>query len=178
MIIGASDHGAGHFMMAFEPAFYVALATIALGNGLFLPTLPSQINDLYSADDPRRPWAYNVYYVGVNIGGFLAPLVCGTLGETLRLALGLRRRRDRHARRPCHLSCRRPNICRAERGAQPRRMLPRRPRGDRDDTCCCCSRIGLAVTVFRGAYEQVGNTVALWADSGVDRVRRRLRRSR
>ena len=55
---------AGHFMMAFEPAFYFALATIALGNGLFLPTLPSQINDLYEADDPRRPWAYNVYYVG------------------------------------------------------------------------------------------------------------------
>ena len=37
----------GHFMMAFEPLFYVALATIALGNGLFLPSLPSQINDLY-----------------------------------------------------------------------------------------------------------------------------------
>ena len=72
---------AGHFMMAFEPAFYVALATIALGNGLFLPSLPSQINDLYRAGDPRRPWAYNVYYVGVNVGGFLAPLVCGTLGE-------------------------------------------------------------------------------------------------
>ena len=73
---------AGHFMMAFEPAFYFALATIAIGNGLFLPTLPSQINDLYKADDPRRPWAYNVYYVGVNVGAFLAPLICGFLGET------------------------------------------------------------------------------------------------
>ena len=64
VIIGATVMAAGHFMMAFEPAFYFALATIALGNGLFLPTLPSQINDLYGADDPRRPWAYNVYYVG------------------------------------------------------------------------------------------------------------------
>ena len=72
VIIGASVMAAGHFMMAFEPAFYFALATIALGNGLFLPTLPSQINDLYQAGDPRRPWAYNVYYVGVNVGGFLA----------------------------------------------------------------------------------------------------------
>src|SRR3546814_10477465 len=71
----------GHFVMAFEPMFYVALATIALGNGLFLPSLPSQINDLYAADDPRRGRAYNVYYVGLNVGGLLAPLVCGTLGE-------------------------------------------------------------------------------------------------
>jgi MFS family permease len=76
------DHGRGHFMMAFEPLFYFALATIALGNGLFLPSLPSQINDLYAKDDPRRGWAYNVYYVGINVGGFLAPLICGTLGES------------------------------------------------------------------------------------------------
>ena len=82
VIIGATVMAAGHFMMASEPLFYVALATIAIGNGLFLPTLPSQINDLYTADDPRRPWAYNVYYVGVNVGAFLAPLVCGFLGET------------------------------------------------------------------------------------------------
>jgi POT family proton-dependent oligopeptide transporter len=47
VIIGASVMAAGHFMMAFEQLFYFALATIALGNGLFLPTLPSQINDLY-----------------------------------------------------------------------------------------------------------------------------------
>ena len=81
VIIGASIMATGHFMMAFEPMLYIALATIALGNGLFLPTLPSQINDLYGPGDPRRPWAYNVYYVGINLGGFLAPLVCGTLGE-------------------------------------------------------------------------------------------------
>jgi len=82
VIIGGSTMALGHFMMTFEPLFYVALATIALGNGLFLPSLPSQINDLYKPDDPRRGWAYNVYYVGINVGGFLAPLVCGWLGET------------------------------------------------------------------------------------------------
>ena len=72
----------GHFMMTQEPLFYVALATIAIGNGLFLPSLPSQIRDLYQPGDPRAGRAYNVYYVGVNIGGFLAMLVCGALGET------------------------------------------------------------------------------------------------
>ncbi|WP_242512238.1 peptide MFS transporter [Pseudolysobacter antarcticus] len=81
VIIGGSIMALGHFMMAFESLLYPALATIALGNGLFLPSLPSQINDLYSADDPRRGRAYNIYYVGLNIGGFMAPLICGTLGE-------------------------------------------------------------------------------------------------
>src|SRR5438045_2274921 len=81
VVIGGSVMAIGHFMMAFEPLFYPALATIALGNGLFLPSLPSQINDLYRADDPRRGRAYNVYYVGLNLGAFLAPFVCGSLGE-------------------------------------------------------------------------------------------------
>ena len=81
VILGASIMAAGHFMMTFESLLYVALATIALGNGLFLPSLPSQINDLYGPGDPRRAWAYHVYYVGINIGGFLAPLLCGTIGE-------------------------------------------------------------------------------------------------
>jgi POT family proton-dependent oligopeptide transporter len=77
IIIGASVMAAGHFMMGFENLLYVALATIALGNGLFLPTLPSQINDLYAEGDPRQGWAYNVYYLGINIGGFLAPCCAG-----------------------------------------------------------------------------------------------------
>ena len=47
VIIGGSIMAAGHFMMTFEPLFYPALATIALGNGLFLPSLPSQIDGLY-----------------------------------------------------------------------------------------------------------------------------------
>jgi POT family proton-dependent oligopeptide transporter len=167
VIIGASVMALGHFMMAFEPAFYVALATIALGNGLFLPTLPSQINDLYEADDPRRPWAYNVYYVGVNIGGFLAPLICGTLGEfygwhwgfgaagigmllglAIYLAGGKYLPEERRAPREADAAAR---------------------TGTARDTLLLLLAIGLAVTVFRGAYEQVGNTVALWAGSGVDR---------
>src|SRR5438552_12482999 len=68
VILGASIMAAGHFMMTFEAWFYPALATIALGNGLFLPSLPSQINDLYQPDDARRGRAYNIYYVGINIG--------------------------------------------------------------------------------------------------------------
>jgi proton-dependent oligopeptide transporter, POT family len=167
VIIGASVMALGHFMMAFEPLFYFALATIALGNGLFLPTLPSQINDLYTADDPRRPWAYNVYYVGVNVGGFLAPLICGTLGEFYgwhwgfgAAGVGMLAGLLIYLAGGKYLP---PETARQA----PAASVP--ARGNRD-TYALLLAIGLAVTVFRGAYEQIGNTVALWADTGVDRA--------
>jgi len=168
IIIGASIMAAGHFMMTFDALFYVALATIALGNGLFLPSLPSQVGDLYAHGDARRGWAFNVYYVGVNIGGFLAPLICGTVGELygwhygfglagIGMLLGL----------VIYVAGQRylpPETPRVQAGGSPA------PRGLGRETVLVLVGIGLAVTVFRAAYEQVGNTVALWADSGVDRT--------
>jgi POT family proton-dependent oligopeptide transporter len=169
VVIGATVMAAGHFMMAFEPLFYFALATIALGNGLFLPTLPAQINDLYTADDPRRPWAYNVYYVGVNIGGFLAPLICGTLGELYGWHYGFGAAGvGMLAGLVIYLAGGR--YLPPERAAAPTEPAPSAARrSSRRDTLLLLLGIGLAVTIFRGAYEQIGNTVALWIRDGVDR---------
>jgi POT family proton-dependent oligopeptide transporter len=168
VIIGGGTMALGHFMMTFEPLFYPALATIALGNGLFLPSLPSQINDLYRPDDPRRGWAYNVYYVGINVGGFLAPLVCGFLGETygwhwgfgaagVGMVLGLV-----------------VYVCGGkylpEQGRIKRVATQAAPISNGRATVLLLLGVGLAVTIFRGAYEQVGNTVALFADAGIDRA--------
>ena len=169
VIIGGSIMAAGHFMMTFQPLFYPALATIAIGNGLFLPSLPSQINDLYRPDDPRRGWAYNVYYVGINIGGFLAPLVCGTLGEFYgwhwgfgAAGVGMLTGLLVYVFGARYL----PHQGRIARKAAP---LPASARSKRS-TFVLLFAIGVAVTVFRGAYEQVGNTVALWADVGIERT--------
>jgi proton-dependent oligopeptide transporter, POT family len=71
----------GHFAMAFPALLFPALALVALGNGLFIPPLAVQVGSLYAADDPRKAYAYSAYYMGINLGGLLAPLVCGTLGE-------------------------------------------------------------------------------------------------
>ncbi len=169
VIIGASMMAAGHFMMAFEPLFYVALATIALGNGLFLPSLPSQINDLYGPDDPRRGWAYNVYYVGVNVGGFLAPLICGTLGETYgwhwgfgAAGVGMLTGLVIYLAGERYLPA-----AHTKATIIPKAALEQRSATGRDTFLLLLS-VGIAVTVFRGAYEQVGNTVALWIE-GVNR---------
>ena len=83
VILGASLMAIGHFMMAFEPLFLFALLVLIFGNGAFKPNISAQIGALYAPGDPRRDRAYSIFYVGINLGAFLAPLVCGTLGEVV-----------------------------------------------------------------------------------------------
>ena len=169
VMVGGAIMAAGHFMMSFATLFYPALVTIALGNGLFLPSLPSQINDLYRSDDPRRHWAYNVYYVGINLGGFLAPLVCGTLGELYgwhwgfgAAGLGMLAGLAIYAYGRRYLPGTAPGARAKSVPIEDSRRALRPLMGALLGVC-------VAVTVFRAAYEQVGNTVALWAEVGVDR---------
>jgi len=169
VILGGSIMAIGHFMMAFPALFYPALATIAIGNGFFLPSLPSQVRHLYAADDPRGNAAFSVYYVGINLGAILAPLVCGTLGELygwhygfaaagVGMCIGLAVYIGGSRYLP----------------AEAARVQAWNPQSqDRDHSYS--RRLALLfaviaiVVIFRGAYEQLGNTVALWADADVDR---------
>ena len=170
VILGATIMAAGHFMMSFDALLFVALATIALGNGLFLPSLPSQINDLYEASDPRRARAYNIYYVGINIGGFLAPLICGTLGEIYGWHAGFAAAGVGMLAGLCiymlggaHL----PDQERPRDETTPSLIPP--ARRSPLSTFALLFGVIIAVTVFRGAYEQIGNTVTIWSDVGVTR---------
>ncbi|MGB9067716.1 MAG: peptide MFS transporter [Candidatus Acidiferrales bacterium] len=81
VIVGAVLMAIGHFLMASESLFLLALLVLILGNGCFKPNLATQIGNLYPLGDSRRDRAYTIYYAGVNLGAFLAPLVCGTLGQ-------------------------------------------------------------------------------------------------
>ncbi|MGZ5845660.1 MAG: peptide MFS transporter, partial [Xanthobacteraceae bacterium] len=83
ILLGATLMAIGHFMMAFEPLFLFALTVLILGNGAFKPNMSAQVGGLYAPGDRRRDRAYSIFYVGINVGAFLAPLVCGTLGEEL-----------------------------------------------------------------------------------------------
>lgn len=169
VVLGGSIMALGHFAMAFEPLFYAGLATIALGNGLFLPSLPSQINDLYRADDPRRGRAYNVYYVGVNIGGFMAPLICGTLGEVYGWHYGFGAAGiGMFAGLLIYLFGRRYLPAESARGRAGAGAASSGG-GGKYAVWWLLLGVGIAATIFRGAYEQIGNTLALWIDSGVDR---------
>lgn len=74
----------GHFTLAFEgnmTLFFAGLALIIVGNGFFKPNISSFLGTFYSANDPRKDGAFTLFYMGVNIGAFLAPLTCGYLAE-------------------------------------------------------------------------------------------------
>jgi len=168
VVIGGLLMALGHFMMAFESLFFPAMAVIAIGNGLFLPNLPSQVTLLYPKDDPRAGAAFNVYYVGINLGAFLAPLICGTLGEVygwhygfgaagIGMCLGLvvylwgGRYLPPEASKPVG----RPGAVDSNEGMSNVPLLV---------------GVALAVMLFRIAYEQTGNTFAVWSDTAVERT--------
>lgn len=79
--LGASLMALGHFLMTFEASFLMALACLAIGTGCFKGNIASQVGALYTPADLRRADAFQIFYLGINAGVIISPLVCGTLGE-------------------------------------------------------------------------------------------------
>src|SRR5574342_506799 len=77
VILGAVLMAIGHFLVAFERLFFPALLFLILGNGAFKPNISTQVGLLYPQGDPRRDGAFTIFYMGINIGAFFSPLVCG-----------------------------------------------------------------------------------------------------
>ena len=71
----------GHFVLAIENnvAFFLALAFIVVGNGFFKPNISTFVGSLYPEGDTRKDSGFTIFYMGINIGGFVAPLLCGWL---------------------------------------------------------------------------------------------------
>lgn len=81
--IGAATMACGHFLMAFEMPFLLALLCLLIGVGFFKGNIASQVGALYRPGDKRIASAFQIYYIGINVSVIVAPLVCGTLGETV-----------------------------------------------------------------------------------------------
>lgn len=81
--IGAVTMAFGHFLMAFEMPFLLALLCLLIGVGFFKGNIASQVGALYKPGDTRITSAFQIYYIGINVSVIVAPLVCGTLGETV-----------------------------------------------------------------------------------------------
>lgn len=168
-MIGILTMALGHFMMASEALLFPALALLIFGGGFFKTNTTAQVGMLYHAGDERRDRAYSIFYVGVNVGAFIAPLVAGTLGETvgwhygfgaagvgMLIALGfyvwgwkdLPREGER---------------TRLEKA--PRKPLNREEWLSVGALCI----LVLPLTLWWACYEQQGNIIALYADANTDR---------
>jgi proton-dependent oligopeptide transporter, POT family len=81
---------AGHFTLAVPAVltFYLGLALIVLGTGLLKPNISAMVGDLYPEGGARRDAGFSIYYMGINLGAFGGPLVCGYLGEGVNWHLG------------------------------------------------------------------------------------------
>jgi proton-dependent oligopeptide transporter, POT family len=171
VIIGAVLMAIGHFMMAVEQLFLFALLALILGNGAFKPNISTQVGGLYAPGDPRRDRAYSIFYVGINVGAFLAPLICGTLGEKagwhygfaaagVGMCIGLSIYLYAQPMLP-------PDELHKARAAH----VESKPL-DRAEWRAIVALLVLFVpaTLFWATYDQMGNTTVLWADANTDRT--------
>jgi POT family proton-dependent oligopeptide transporter len=90
VFVGGVIIALGHFSLAAPTiyTFFAGLILIVLGTGLLKPNVSALVGDLYDPEDQRRDAGFSLFYVGINIGAFTAPLVCSYLGEQVNWHLG------------------------------------------------------------------------------------------
>src|SRR5215813_13785215 len=83
-ILGAIIIACGHYSMAINShfTFFAGLILIACGTGLLKPNISAMVGQLYSEDDKRRDSGFSIFYTGINLGAFLAPLAVGFLAQS------------------------------------------------------------------------------------------------
>jgi POT family proton-dependent oligopeptide transporter len=167
---GALLMAAGHFLMAFDASFLIALACLLAGVGCFKGNLASQVGELYPAGDARRADAFQIYYLFINGAVIVSPLIVGTLGESYGwhygfgaagagMVIGL----------AIYWSGRRWLPADPARGRGP--AAPR-PRLTRDERAALILLILLLPVLAVGSVgnQQIFNAYLLWAPSHIDLV--------
>jgi len=171
VIIGAALMAIGHFLMAAESLLLFALFALILGSGAFKPNISTQVGFLYPPGDHRRDRAYSIFYVGINVGAFLAPLVCGTLGEEagwhygfaaagVGMLIGLAIYLYAAPFLPTDASQK------ATAASSERQPLTREERRG----IVAILALFIPTALFWATYEQAGNTIVLWTDNYTDRA--------
>ncbi|ASD63854.1 peptide MFS transporter [Bdellovibrio bacteriovorus] len=169
--IGGFLMAIGHFLMAVESLFFPALLFLIVGNGFFKPNISTQVGGLYAQGDNRRDGAYTIFYMGINLGAILSPLICGTLGQKvgwhwgfgaagvgMLLSMAIYHFGGKHLPETEHKK----SIKEVEATAH-------KPMTREEWTRTIALTFLCMVTIFFwGVYEQQGNTMQLWADQQTD----------
>ena len=169
VMIGIVMMALGHFMMAFEAMLFPALLLLIFGGGLFKTNTTTQVGMLYAADDSCRDRAYSIFYVGVNLGAFIAPLIAGTLGETVgwhygfgAAGVGMLLALVIYIAGWKHLPPER------VRKAEPQRHRQTFTRAEWKSIVALIALV-FPLILWWACYEQQGNIIALFADANTDR---------
>ncbi len=191
VLVGGVIIALGHFTLAFKalPFFYLGLTLIVIGTGLLKPNATTMLGSLYRPDDARRDAGFSIFYMGINLGAFIGPIIAGALAQNVDWHLGfacagvgmtlglIQYIAGRHRLRP-------------EGGGPARGAAADPPEGGgaqaAGGTAGAGARLGftavewkrigavcvffLFAALFWGAYEQAASTLNLFADRHVDRV--------
>ncbi len=166
VVVGGALMALGHFVMAIESSFFLALTLLILGNGAFKPNVSTQVGGLYAQGDPRRDGAYTIFYMGINLGAFICNLICGTLAAIygwhygfaaagVGMLIGL----SVYIAGQKYLAA--DQLTRAKAEHEPRQHAL--DAGERKRVFALIALCLLNV-VFWAVYEQQGNTMQTWAD--------------
>ncbi len=85
VLVGGILIALGHYCLAanVRPLFFAGLVLIVLGTGLLKANISSIVGQLYAKDDPRRDAGFSIFYMGINLGAFVSPILCGYLGQKI-----------------------------------------------------------------------------------------------
>jgi POT family proton-dependent oligopeptide transporter len=173
VMIGAIIMAAGEFVLMSPDLFYPGLALMALGVGFFKPNVSTQVGSLYLQGDHRRDRAFNIFYMGINVGALLSPFICGTLGETygwrygfMSAGIGVLLGLAVYMWGQKYLA---PDII-MKKAAKKEPEKPTPLSKDDYAKIFALAVVCMLNVVFWGAYEQQGNTQALWVDSNTNRM--------
>jgi POT family proton-dependent oligopeptide transporter len=166
VILGGILMALGHFVMAVESSFFLALFLLILGNGAFKPNISTQVGNLYAPSDPRRDGAFTIFYMGINLGAFISNLICGTLAAIYGwhygfAAAGVGMLLGLFAYLAGHRHLAKDNLTRAELAHSSARAAL--TAGEKRRITALVVLCALNV-VFWAVYEQQGNTMQSWAD--------------
>lgn len=173
VIVGAVLMLAGEFVLMSQSLFYPGLALMAIGTGFFKPNVSTQVGTLYDLGDHRRDRAFNIFYMGINVGAILSPFICGTLGEVygwkwgfMSAGIGVTLGLFVYIWGMKYLT---PDLVTQKHEAKgPKESKPL----TRADYAKIFALVALCLlnVVFWGSYEQQGNTLAVWVDSNTNRA--------
>jgi len=182
ILIGGSVLAAGYFMLGLgrRELFFPALAILILGNGAFKANISTLVGKLYKSGDPRRDRGFGIFYVGINVGAALSPLVCATLADKYGYHWGFAAAGVGMIIGIVTFLAGQPLLRGVNMGAagnseaptvgpQQGQVAPNEDRSTEGGRILALVIICFFVIFFFAAYEQGGNTLALWADDNTDR---------